>query len=127
MGSPRKFTCTIFCSNCHNVGEYEFRKGTVLHSNRRFRGSEYRNMTPQSDGYEDTIRQGQKYDGKLVHCKFCNVSTALHIQRRESQPLPVPTKVSITPSHEVLQEQCCAHWPHPLTEPCEDAGQPTPQ
>lgn len=83
MGKPRKFASTIYCGNCRNVGEYWFRCGVILHEKEAWPGAEYRNRSPESDGAQHTIRLDRKYDGKLVACKFCRCSTALHLRLRD--------------------------------------------
>lgn len=80
---PRKnnrFTATIYCGNCRNVGDYEFRRGVILHADERHAMSERRHSTP--DGYERRVRLEDPYRGRVVECKFCKCATALTIRER---------------------------------------------
>ena len=69
MSKPRKFTSTIYCGNCRNVGDYEFKRRTRLVCVSK----------PWADS--DIIHLDNK-EGKLVECKFCGLPDELRLRGR---------------------------------------------
>lgn len=80
MAKPKTFTCTIYCGNCRNRGEYEFKRGTILHPVKRSTWAEHRNSVPGGDDAHE-IRLDEM-DGRRVECKFCRCTTAVHLRER---------------------------------------------
>jgi hypothetical protein len=95
VGKPRKFTVSIYCGNCTTVADYEFRRGTILHAERRQTWAEYRNTVPGGDDTH-TIRLNHRHEGKYVECRFCGCTTALHIRQRTDAPQPPATEPDAT-------------------------------
>ena len=110
MSKPRTFTCTIFCGNCRNVGEYEFRRGSVLQTDDARAEYEARALTP--NGRITTIH----VNGRRVYCKFCNVPTSMHLRERkgdapviEEKPTHVCCHVAHQPPPGAVGHSCCIH------------------
>lgn len=91
---PRTFTSTIYCGNCRNVGEYEFRRGAILHTQDRYPYAEIRHRVPGDR--EHTIRVDHATNGRLVACKFCKCVTALTIRERSGDTLTNPERHAAT-------------------------------
>jgi len=90
MARPKTFTCTIYCGNCRNVGDYEFRRGTILHADRKTTWAEYRDFVPRGDDTQE-IRLNDRVKGKRVECKFCRCETALHLRERKGDTVAAIT------------------------------------
>lgn len=76
-----KFTVTIYCGNCRTVGDYEFKKGTILHEYSDYPMSERRDDCPAEK--ESRITLNKRFGGNLIACRFCRCTTALTIRQRE--------------------------------------------
>jgi hypothetical protein len=94
MSTPRKFTCTIYCRNCRTVGDYEFRRGTVLHPDSWSTWAEQRNFVPGGERTHVIRKNRRDSAAPCVACQFCGCDTAMILRERDGS---APTHVASTP------------------------------